>query len=100
MSVSDTKANEENDTNLVVMNNDVVNKDTGEIVEQIVPEYLAKSVIDGIKEMTTNEMAYFLCERCTGIGGGNGCSGLCDLALLCKYTNRREICLQWLNLKQ
>ncbi|EHI98018.1 ParB protein [Clostridium sp. DL-VIII] len=100
VSVSDTKANEENDINLVVIDNDVVDKDTGEIVEQIVPEYLSKSVIDRIKEMTTSEMADFLCEKCTGIGGGNGCSGLCDFALSCKYTNRREVCLQWLNSKQ
>ena len=100
VSVSDTKECEDNNSDLVIVNNDVIDKETGEIVEQKVPQYLGKKVIDRIKEMTMDEMAEFLCERCTGIGGGNGCSGLCDLAITCKYKNRHEICIQWLKSKQ
>lgn len=99
VSVSDTKANEENDNNLVVINNDLVNKDTGEIVEQIVPEYLAKSEYEEIIEKTIDEMADFFCKGCTDMGGGNGQAGFCGLAVLCKYTNRHEICMKWLKNK-
>ncbi|NOW85340.1 ParB/RepB/Spo0J family partition protein [Clostridium beijerinckii] len=89
--------------NLEIINNEIVNKDTGEIVQQVVPNYLGQTVLekikDKVKEITIDEMANIICEKCTGIGGGNGCSGLCNLALLCKYTNRHDTCVKWLNTK-
>ncbi len=89
VSESDTKEN-----NIVT-----VNTETGEIVEHIVPEYLAprKKVIEKIKEKNTEELALFFCEKCTSLGGGGGCAGLCDLAIECKGINKHEICVRWLN---
>ncbi|MGN2369281.1 ParB/RepB/Spo0J family partition protein [Clostridium cagae] len=74
-----------------------VNSTTGEIVEQKVPSYLNRKMIDFIKQLNIDEYATFLCDRCIGLGGGNGCAGLCDLALECKGTNKHEVCKRWLN---
>ncbi|KIL06879.1 ParB protein [Clostridium botulinum] len=89
VSISDTKTNEKE----VV----AVDVKTGEIVEQKVPSYLNRKMIDFIKELNIDEYATFLCDRCIGLGGGNGCAGLCDLALECKGTNKHEVCKKWLN---
>ncbi len=88
VSETDTKTNEKEV---------VVDVTTGEIVEQKVPSYLNRKMINFIKELNTEEFAKFLCDRCTGLGGGNGCAGLCDLALECKGTNKHEVCKRWLN---
>ncbi len=88
VSVLDTNKNEELGT---------VNSTTGEIVEQVVPSYLNKKMFDFIKGLNIDEYATFLCDRCIGLGGGNGCAGLCDLALECKGTNKHEVCKRWLN---
>lgn len=93
VSISDTKTEEENN-DLVVIGNDVVDKGTGEIVQQKVPNYLAKKVIDRIKEMSIDEMADFICSKCNG---GNGCAGFCDLAITCKSENKHQTCVEWLN---
>ncbi|NFS82220.1 ParB/RepB/Spo0J family partition protein [Clostridium botulinum] len=74
-----------------------VNSTTGEIVEQKVPSYLNRKMIDFIKQLNIDEYATFLCDRCIGLGGGNGCAGLCDLALECKGTNKHEVCKRWPN---
>ncbi|MBN1042327.1 chromosome partitioning protein ParB [Clostridium botulinum] len=88
VSETDTKTNEKEVA---------VDVTTGEIVEQKVPSYLNRKMINFIKELNTEEFAKFLCDRCTGLGGGNGCAGLCDLALECKGTNKHEVCKRWLN---
>ncbi|WP_459482084.1 ParB/RepB/Spo0J family partition protein [Clostridium saccharoperbutylacetonicum] len=87
------KGYEENNT-LVIIDNDIVDTKTGEIVEQIVPEYIAKKVIDRIKEMNIDELANFICDRCNG---GSGCSGICGLAIICTNENKYETCIKWLN---
>ncbi|MBN1055701.1 chromosome partitioning protein ParB [Clostridium botulinum] len=88
VSVLDTNKSEELGT---------VNSTTGEIVEQVVPSYLNKKMFDFIKGLNIDEYATFLCDRCIGLGGGNGCAGLCDLALECKGINKHEVCKRWLN---
>ncbi len=88
VSETDTETNEEIAT---------INLVTGEIVEQVVPSYFNKRMIDFIKGLNIDEYATFLCDRCIGLGGGNGCAGLCDLALECKGTNKHEVCKRWLN---
>lgn len=72
----------------------VVDKDTGEIVEQKVPDYLNKTILNIIQKMTLDEMADFICSRCNG---GNGCAGFCDLAIQCTKENRHATCVQWLS---
>jgi ParB family chromosome partitioning protein len=89
VSVSDTEIKEEDNENLIV-----VNTETGQIVEQKVPGYMVKKVIDRIKDMTTDEMADFICSKCNG---GNGCAGICDLAITCTGINKHETCVKWLN---
>ncbi|NFO41989.1 chromosome partitioning protein ParB, partial [Clostridium botulinum] len=89
VSISDTETNEKE----VV----AVDVKTGEIVEQVVPSYLNKKMFDFIKGFNIDEYATFLCDRCIGLGGGNGCAGLCDLALECKGTNKHAVCKRWLN---
>lgn len=89
----------EEESELVIINDNVVDKSTGEIVEQKVPQYASKSKYEEIIGNTIDEMAYFFCEGCIDMGGGNGQAGFCGLALLCKYTNRHEICMQWLKNK-
>jgi ParB family chromosome partitioning protein len=79
---------------LVKINNEIVNGTTGEIVQQKIPEYMRKKVIDIIKEMDTHQLADFICDRCNG---GGGCAGICDLAIKCKSTNKHETCVEWLN---
>lgn len=88
VSESDTK---EDDNSLTI------NVETGEVVEQKIPSYLNKNMITFIKELSIDEFATFLCDRCTGLGGGNGCAGICDLAIECKGTNRHELCIRWLS---
>ncbi|MBY6930988.1 ParB/RepB/Spo0J family partition protein [Clostridium botulinum] len=88
VSVLDTNKSEELGT---------VNSTTGEIVEQKAPSYLNGKMIDFIKQLNIDEYARFFCDRCTGVGGGNGCAGLCDLALECKGINKYEVCKRWLN---
>ncbi|MBY6915463.1 ParB/RepB/Spo0J family partition protein [Clostridium botulinum] len=88
VSETDTETNEEIAT---------INLVTGEIVEQVVPSYLNGKMIDFIKQLNIDEYARFFCDRCTGVGGGNGCAGLCDLALECKGINKYEVCKRWLN---
>jgi ParB family chromosome partitioning protein len=80
--------------NLTIIGNDVVDIKSGEVVQQIVPEYMAKKVIDRIKEMNIEELANFICSRCNG---GNGCTGICDLALICRNDNKHQTCVNWLN---
>lgn len=94
VSVSDTKTEDDENNNLVVIENDVVDVTTGQVVQQIVPQYMAKKVIDRIKEMNIDELANFICDRCNGRGG---CSGICDLAIICTNENKHETCIKWLN---
>lgn len=89
----------EEESELVIINDSVVDKSTGEIVEQKLPQYASKSKYEEIIGKTIDEMADFFCESCTNMGGGDGHAGLCELALLCKYNNRHEICMQWLENK-
>ncbi len=89
----------EEESELAIINDNVVDKSTGEIVEQKVPQYVSKSKYEEIVGSTIDEMAYFFCEGCIDMGGGNGQAGFCGLALLCKYNNRHEICMQWLKNK-
>lgn len=91
VSVSDTNIEEEN---LVIINDDVVDIESGEIVEQIVPNYINRKVIDRIKEMNIDQLADFICSKCNG---GNGCAGICDLAITCTNENKHETCVKWLN---
>lgn len=88
------------DTNINDKHLVTVNTETGEVVEQIVPEYLVprKKVVERIKEKNIEELALFFCDKCTNLGGGNGCAGICGLALKCNGTNKHEICIEWLNL--
>lgn len=88
--VKEEKTNEEN-KNIVT-----VNTATGEIVEQTVPAYMSKSVFESIKDMTIDEIADFICSKCSG---GNGCAGFCDLAITCIGTNKHETCVKWLKTK-
>lgn len=98
VSESDTKLENNKNDNFVVIDDDIVDKSTGEIVQQVVPNYLErKTVVERIRNMTNDELADFICNKCAGIGGGGGCSGICDLALLCKGKNKHEICVKWLN---
>lgn len=96
VSVSDTQTKEENNENLVVIENDIVDTETGQIVEQKVPSYMSKKMIEVFKDMTIDEMADFICSRCNG---GDGCAGFCDLAIICTSTNKHETCVKWLNTK-
>ncbi len=93
VSVSDTEIE---GNNIVVIDNNIVDTLTGEVVEQRVPGYMAKKVIDRIKDMNIDEMADFICSKCNG---GNGCAGICDLAITCIGTNKHETCVEWLNTK-
>lgn len=88
---------EENVSNLDTNTIEEVNTETGEVVEQKIPSYLNKNMITFIKELSVDEFATFLCDRCTGLGGGNGCAGICDFAIECKGTNKHELCIRWLN---
>lgn len=94
VSVSDTKTEEENNQNLMIIENEIVDVETGQIVEQRVPGYMAKKVIDRIKDMNIDEMAIFICDRCNG---GGGYAGICDLAITCTNENKHETCVKWLN---
>lgn len=94
------ETSEENVSNLDTKNNNnlvTVDTSTGEIVEQKVPEYMNEKIIDVIQKFNVDEMAAFICDKCVNLGGGNGCSGICDLALKCKGDNKHETCKQWLN---
>lgn len=86
----------EEDKKLAVIENDIVDMTTGEIVQQRVPSFLYPSVIEVIKDMNADKLATFICDRCNG---GNGCAGFCDRAFECTFTNRHEICVKWLNSK-
>lgn len=88
---------EENVSNLDTNTIEEVNTETGEVVEQKIPSYLNKNMITFIKELSVDEFATFLCDRCIGIGGGNGCAGICDFAIECKGKNKHELCTRWLN---
>lgn len=92
--VSNLDTNNEENKNLAT-----VDLDTGEIVEQKIPQYLNKTVLDIIKDYKSDEMATFLCNKCISLGGGKGCAGLCDLAIECNQKNHHEICMKWLNSK-
>jgi ParB family chromosome partitioning protein len=84
----------EEDNELALIDNDIVDIKTGEIVEQKIPDYMAKKVIDRIREMNIDELADFICDRCDG---GGGCAGICDLAITCTSNNKHQTCLNWLN---
>ncbi|CAI3572023.1 ParB/RepB/Spo0J family partition protein [Clostridium neonatale] len=99
-----TKSKEENVSNLDTKNEEnknlaTIDLDTGEVVEQKIPQYLNKTILDIIKDYKLDEMATFLCNKCTSLGGGKGCAGLCDLAIECNQENYHEICIKWLNSK-
>lgn len=74
----------------------IVNTGTGEIIEQKMPSYTSKNIFERLKDMTIDEMASFICDRCNG---GNGCAGICDLAIKCTVTNKHRVCIEWLNTK-
>ena len=86
----------EEENTLAIIGNDIVDTQTGEIVEQKIPNYMEKKVIDRIREMNIDELADFICDRCNG---GCGCAGICDLAIKCKISNKHQICAEWLNTK-
>jgi ParB family chromosome partitioning protein len=94
VSVSDTETKEDNNENLTIIDNNIVNIETGQIIEQRVPGYMAKKVFDRIKDMNIDEMADFICDKCNG---GSGCAGICDLAITCTNNNKHETCVKWLN---
>lgn len=81
---------------LEIIENDIVNVATGEVVVQKIPSYVSKTRIEKIREMNEDELAYFFCSVCQG---GNGCAGFCDLAFVCKEENRHETCVKWLKEK-
>lgn len=76
-----------------------VDVETGEVVEQKVPQYLNKTILNIIQDYNLDEMATFLCNKCISLGGGKGCAGLCDLAIQCTEENKHETCVKWLNTK-
>jgi len=84
----------EEENTLAIIDNDIVDTKTGEIVEQKIPNYMEKKVIDRIREMNIDKLADFICNRCAG---GGGCAGICDLAITCTNANKHEICVKWLN---
>jgi len=94
VSVSDTETKEEDNENLTIIDNNIVNIETGQIIEQRVPGYMVKKVFDRIKDMNIDEMADFICSKCNG---GSGCAGICDLAITCTNENKHETCVKWLN---
>ena len=94
VSVSDTETEEVTTTNLAIIENEIVDLGTGQIIEQRVPGYMVKKVFDRIKDMNIDEMADFICSKCNG---GSGCAGICDLAITCIGTNKHETCVKWLN---
>lgn len=55
-----------------------------------------KTNFEIMKELTIDEMAYFICGRCNG---GNGYAGFCDLAFECKGSNKHEVCVRWLKIQ-
>lgn len=72
-------------------NNETIDLDTGEIVEQKVPNYLNKKIFDLIKEFNIDEMAVFFCSRCK-------CEGqFCDFASDCTEENKHQLCVDWLS---
>ena len=94
VSVSDTETEEVTTTNLAIIENEIVDLGTGQIIEQRVPGYMVKKVFDRIKDMNIDEMADFICSKCNG---GSGCAGICDLAITCTNENKHETCVKWLN---
>lgn len=78
----DTKQNE---------NLTTVDFETGEVVEQKVPNYLKKRMVNLIQEFNINEMATFICSRCDGKGK------FCDLSDECTEENKHELCVKWLS---
>lgn len=64
-----------------------------EVVQQIIPEYTRKSVFKTLHEMNIVEFADFICSKCNG---GNGCAGICDLAIKCNGANKQQVCVEWL----
>lgn len=72
-------------------NNETIDLDTGEIVEQKVPNYSNKKIFDLIKEFNIDEMAVFFCSRCK-------CEGqFCDFASDCTEENKHQLCVDWLS---
>lgn len=72
-------------------NNETIDLDTGEIVEQKVPNYLNKKIFNLIKEFNIDEMAVFFCSRCK-------CEGqFCDFASDCTEENKHQLCVDWLS---
>ncbi|MDU6037812.1 MAG: ParB/RepB/Spo0J family partition protein [Clostridium butyricum] len=72
-------------------NTETIDLDTGEIVEQKVPNYLNKKIFDLIKEFNIDEMAVFFCSRCK-------CEGqFCDFASDCTEENKHQLCVDWLS---
>lgn len=71
--------------------NETVDLETGEIVQQKVPNYLNKKIFNLIKEFNIDEMAKFFCDRCK-------CKGqFCDLAADCTEENKHQLCINWLS---
>lgn len=68
-------------------------EEKGEVVQQRVPEYARKSVFKTLHEMNIVEFADFICSKCNG---GNGCAGICDLAIKCNGANKQQVCVEWL----
>ena len=76
-----------------------IDLDTGEIVEQKIPNYLNITTEKLIKDYNTDELASFFCNKCLNLAGGNGCAGICDYAVECNGKNNHEICVKWLKAK-
>ncbi len=55
-----------------------------------------KTNFEILKELTIDETAHFICDKCNG---GNGYAGFCDLAFECKGNNKHEICVRWLKMQ-
>lgn len=90
------QATNETSENLEIINKEIVDKTTGEIVQQVIPKYFNKTVFERIKDMTIDEMADFFCSNCKG---GEGYAGFCDLAIMCTSSNKHKTCVKWLDTK-
>lgn len=97
ITIQDVKKKAEEDIKENVSNLDTnitkeVNTETGEIVEQKVPNYLSKKMFYLIQGFNIDEMATFFCSRCKGKGE------LCDFSEECTEENKHELCIKWLSI--
>ncbi|KFX54135.1 ParB/RepB/Spo0J family partition protein [Clostridium botulinum] len=90
LSIKDVRAKKEELKRESVRSNDKhIEKSKEEVVN--LPRF--KTNFEIVKDLTIDELAIFICSRCSG---GNGYAGFCDLAIECKGNNKYEICKKWL----